>query len=55
MIRISVAGLSQYAHGEGREWHRTLEGARKRAEIMRMAKIANLKKQIAKLEKLKFT
>ncbi len=43
-----------YFHGDGREWHRTRAGAIAKAEEMRLAKIASLKKQIAKLEKLKF-
>ena len=43
-----------YFHGEGRDWHRTKESAIVRAENMRIAKIASLKKQIAKLEKLSF-
>lgn len=47
-------GYSFY-HGEGREWHRTKESAVARAEEMRVAKIASLKKQIAKLEKLSFS
>lgn len=38
----------------GNEWHRTREEAVARAEQMRAAKIASLKKQIAKLEKLSF-
>lgn len=42
-----------YFHGEGKDWHRTREGALKRAESMRLAKIASLKKQISKLEALK--
>ena len=44
-----------YFHGEGKEWHRTMESAVKRAEEMRVKKIASLKNQIVKLEKLKFT
>lgn len=36
----------------GREWHRTKEAAIARAEEMRAGKIASLRKQIAKLEKL---
>lgn len=36
------------------DWHRTLEAAQTRAEEMRQAKIASLKKQIAKLEKMNF-
>ena len=41
-------------HNEGNEWHRTRAGAVAKADGMRLAKIASLKKQIAKLEKLKF-
>ncbi len=50
---ISVGKYSHF-HGEGREWHRTIELARLRAEAMREAKIVSLTKQIAKLEKMKF-
>lgn len=42
------------AWGEGKEWHRTQEAAIARAEEMRIAKIASLKRQIAKLEKMEF-
>lgn len=45
---------SEYYHGEGREWHRTKESALKRAEEMRVKKIASLRKQIEKLEKMRF-
>lgn len=41
-------------HGEGKDWHRTRESAIKRAESMRIAKIASLKSQLAKLEGMKF-
>lgn len=44
----------QYFHGEGRDWHRILEGAQKRAEEMRIKKIESLNKSIKKLEKLRF-
>lgn len=43
-----------FYHGEGREWHRTKEGAVKRAEEMRIRKINSLKKQIKKIENMKF-
>lgn len=43
-----------YFHGEGRDWHRTKEAALVRAEKMRQKKIASLKRQIEKLEKIKF-
>lgn len=49
-----VGRNGQYFHGEGKNWHRTEEGAIKRAEKMRIEKIASLRKQIAKLEKMKF-
>lgn len=49
---IHERSLKQYAHGEGKDWHRTREGAVARAEEMRKAKIASLRKSIAKLEKM---
>jgi len=36
------------------DWHETLAEAKARCEVMRKAKIASLKKQIAKLEALDF-
>jgi hypothetical protein len=47
-------GEHNYAHGEGRQWHRTQESALARAESMRKAKIASLRKSIARLEALSF-
>ena len=44
---------SQYAHGK--DWHRTPEAAIARAEGMRKAKIASLKKSLAKIEAMAFT
>lgn len=41
-------------HGEGREWHRTLESALARCEVMRDAKLKSLEKQAAKVRKLDF-
>ena len=37
-----------------KEWYRTKESAIKKAEEMRQKKIASLKKQIEKLEKMRF-
>ena len=51
---IVEIGTCRYLHGEGREWHRTLKSAAIKAENMRIAKIDSLRKQIAKLEALKF-
>jgi hypothetical protein len=43
-------------HGcvHGNDWHSTREDAVKRAEQMRLNKIASLKKQLEKLEKMRF-
>ena len=39
----------------GKEWHLTFDEARARAEEMRTAQLASLRKRIAKLEKLRFS
>jgi len=49
-----LCNMATYYHGEGKEWHRTRESAVARAEAMRQKKIANVKKQLKKLELLKF-
>ena len=51
MVKI---GQLQYLHGEGKEWHRTPEEAVARAEEMRKAKIASVRKQLARLESMRF-
>ena len=51
MVKV---GPLMYLHGEGREWHRTPESAAARAEAMRKAKIASVRKQLARLEALRF-
>ena len=43
-----------YLHREGVDWHTSRESAIARAEVMRKKKIESLRKQIAKLEVLKF-
>jgi hypothetical protein len=43
-----------YYHGEGRQWHRDRFSAIKRAEEMRVSKIASLNKQIRKIQQLNF-
>lgn len=43
-----------YFHGEGKDWTRTKEAAVARAEEMKAKKIKSLKKQIEKLEAMKF-
>lgn len=41
-----------YLHGG--DWHRTREAAVKRAKEMQIKKIASVKKQLEKLEKMRF-
>jgi hypothetical protein len=50
----SAGHYDQSFHGEGKDWHRTEQGARDRANRMVRDKIASVKKQLGKLEKLKF-
>lgn len=45
---------TSYAHGEGKEWHRTFDGAEIRARRMVNDKRTSLVKQIDKLNKMKF-
>jgi len=52
MYRHDGNESTTYAHHK--EWHRTLDAALERAEEMRSAKIKALKKQIIKLENIKF-
>lgn len=40
---------------EGVEWHRTKEEAIKRADFMRLKRIQDLKKELARLESLSFS
>lgn len=47
-------GPMQYLLGEGKDWHRTRKSAVARAEAMRKDKIASVKKQLARLEALRF-
>lgn len=41
-------------HGEGKEWHRTHEGAVIRAVEVKMKKLASLNKSIDKINKITF-
>ena len=52
MIVYTNGTYSNYAHGK--DWHRTKDEAIYRAEMMKEAKIASLKKKIANLEKMQF-
>lgn len=51
-FRRRFSGFEEYARGK--DWHRTPEAAIARAEEMKAAKIASLRKQIDRLEKLEF-
>lgn len=54
---ISVAQADTYAdcyHGEGRDWHRTYEGAANKANQMLENKIKSLKAQLVKFQKMGF-
>lgn len=46
--------LPCYFHERGKDWYDNFEDAKKEANKMRLRKIENLKKQIAKLENLTF-
>jgi hypothetical protein len=54
MVPAGNRRLSQFFHGEGREWHRTRESAVARALVMRQNKIVSLNKKIKKLIDMKF-
>lgn len=54
MVNESDNRSPVYYHGEGKDWHRTKESALAKAEEMRKKRIASLRKQIEKLEKLRF-
>lgn len=54
MVAVLGQTFQECYHGEGRDWHRTKQGALLRADHMREAKIKSLKQQIKKLEKMTF-
>lgn len=43
-----------YLHGEGREWHRSLESAITRANEIKIKKLKSLDKQIKKISAIEF-
>ena len=55
MIRDTRNTYLNYFHGEGEEWHRTVEGAISKASQMKADRIASLKKSLAKTEKTTFS
>lgn len=44
-----------YFNGEGKDWHRTFEGAVERAEQLRKARIQSLKQSLAAMETFPWT
>ena len=53
-ISSDMLSCAKEGHFHDSNWHRTKEAALVKAEEMRLKKIASLKKQIEKLEKLRF-
>ncbi|MFO0449690.1 MAG: hypothetical protein ACK52I_13715 [Pseudomonadota bacterium] len=54
IVRVGSLPRQEYLHGEGKQWHRTRESALARAEVMRKVKIASVRRQLARLEALRF-
>lgn len=54
MLVDRSGGYASYYHGEGREWHRTKEGACAKAEEMRISKLRSIEKQEKRLRDLVF-
>ena len=50
MVVAENLGAGCYFHGEGKDWHRSLESATAKAEKMRLGKIALLEKSIKALK-----
>ena len=53
-INSGMLSYWEHATAHGDDWHRTPEAALARAEKMRHAMIASLRKSIAKIESMKF-
>ena len=54
IISVKSTNWIDFYKVQGKQWHLTRESAITRAEYMRVQKIESLKKQITKLENLKF-
>lgn len=54
MVKVTTTGMYYFLHSEGTQWHRTREDAVARAEQMRQKRIVSLRKQIAKLQAMRF-
>jgi hypothetical protein len=53
-ISSTMLSWKPYGTAHGKDWHRTQDAALARAEEMRKAKIAALRKSIAKMEAMTF-
>lgn len=54
MIQVPSLGWNAYFHGEGKQWHRTREGAVAKAKEMQAAKIRSLEKSLKKIKTMRF-
>jgi hypothetical protein len=54
MFLVLGGPYTDFFFREGRDWHRTLEGAKDRAREMQTLKIISLKKSLKKIEALEF-
>lgn len=54
VVRECRESWARYFHHEGKEWHRTREGALARCEVMRTAKLKSIDKQRKQIEALRF-
>ena len=56
VVVVCIGGMNDrdLFFGEGKDWHRTEELAKKRANKMVAAKITNVNKQLEKLKKMSF-
>lgn len=54
-ISGDMISYKNYGYYRGNDWHKKKEDAVLRAEVMRIKKIESLKKQIEKLDKMKFS
>lgn len=52
---VNSKAMNKVSYFHGKDWHLTQSEAQDRAEIMRVAKIASLRKSIDKLEKMTFS
>ena len=56
MVRIpkSDKGYEVFLHGEGKEWHRSLESAVYRANEVKIKKLQSLDKQVKRIGAIEF-